>query len=81
MAANDANDAVLARQRGISRWVETMREVAALRSAALRTVDTAAALKALSGAFRLAKSTQGTRLDSGLVEQQRWFSRAHDRPA
>jgi hypothetical protein len=75
-------DDVVARQRLALRvMADAAREVESLRRAKLRTLDTGAAIVALDGAYRLARASRPSRLDSGLVEQQRWFSRAHGRPA
>jgi hypothetical protein len=75
-------DDVVARQRQTLRVVaDAAREVESLRRANLRTLDTGAAVVAFAGAYRLARASRPSRLDSGLVEQQRWFSRAHGRPA
>jgi hypothetical protein len=67
-------------RRAVRLWGETARMVERLRHERLPCVDTAAAIQALSGAFAVAIRNRASRLDSGLVEQQAWFARAHDRP-
>jgi hypothetical protein len=74
-------DVAAAQRHAFRVMAEAAREVESLRLAKLRTLDTGAAIVALAGAYRLARASRPSRLDSGLVEQQRWFSRAHGRPA
>jgi hypothetical protein len=74
-------DVVAAQRHALGVMAEAAREVESLRLAKLRTLDTGAAIVALAGAYRLARASRPSRLESGLVEQQRWFSRAHGRPA
>jgi hypothetical protein len=79
--ASPADD-VVARQRQALRVMnDAAREVESLRRAKLRRLDTGAAIVAHDGAYRLARTSRPSRLDSGLVEQQCWFSRAQGRPA
>ncbi len=61
----------------VRRWQETARIVDELRNARLREVDTALAIRALAGAYTAARLRAPARTESGLVEQQRWFQRAH----
>ncbi len=61
----------------VRRWQETARIVDELRGARLREVDTALAIRALAGAYAAARLRSPPRTESGLVEQQRWFRRAH----
>lgn len=57
-------------------WSEAAPVMERLRRAALRTVDTAAAVAALELAYRAARLHGRSRPTSGLVEQQQWFQRA-----
>ncbi len=57
-------------------WGEAEPVLERLRRAALRTVDTAAAVAALELAYRAARQQGRSRPTSGLVEQQQWFQRA-----
>jgi len=55
---------------------EAEQVTARLRRAALRTVDTAAAVAALEPAYRAARQQGRSRSTAGLVEPQNWFQRA-----
>ncbi|MFO7901266.1 MAG: hypothetical protein ACQESR_07560 [Planctomycetota bacterium] len=63
----------------IKQWVETWeragRELDQQRKRDLASIDTAAAIRSLSGSYRWAANTLPPRPGSGLVEQQAVFSR------
>jgi hypothetical protein len=61
----------------IRTWEKTGPILERLRLKSLRHVDTAAAIQAFDLAYKSARLHSTQRLSSGLIEQQRWFRRAH----
>jgi hypothetical protein len=63
----------------IKRWIEAWKaagpELEKMRAEDIRSADTALAIEQLADAFASALYLHRPRPDSGLVEQQRWFSR------
>jgi hypothetical protein len=62
-------------------WIKNWQEVGPilerLKLESLRSVNTPDALEAFDVAFKSARLQVPPRSSSGLVEQQRWFRRAH----
>ena len=68
-----------AAQRWVNAWREAGRELENIRRAELRALDTLQTIASLSGPVNFFDETFQARPTSGLVEQQRWFSKArHD---
>jgi hypothetical protein len=65
-----------AAKRWMDAWREAGKELESIRRAELRALDPLQAVAALSGTVDFFSEPFRARPTSGLVEQQRWFSKA-----
>ncbi len=62
-------------KKWLAAWRRAGPELERIRRDEIRHADTLGAIESLTDAFRIAQRDLGARMESGLVEQQRWFAK------